>query len=110
MSQVNGKCHILAKRKGWPEYRWEQVLSFPSNLDASPWHLLLFFANLTAPLLPKGTKEAQPLFWSLSRPYKPIGAKCIAALTKSVLQAHDVDTAVWQAHWTRGASVDMFSA
>ena len=112
VSEVNGKCYRLAKRKGWTEYRWEQDLSFPSNPDASPWHLLLLYAKLTEHLLPKGTKEAQPLFWSLSRPYKPIGAKRIAALTKSVLQAHGVDTwsTVWRPHSTRGDGVDMFSS
>ena len=95
VSEVNGKCYILAKRKGWTEYRWDQVLSFPSNPDASPWHLLLLYAKLTELLLPKRTKVAQPLFRSLSRPFKPIGAKRIAALTKSVLQAPGVDTTAW---------------
>ena len=75
-----------------------------------PWHLLLLYADLIASLLPKGTNEAQPLFWSLSQSPKPIGAKQIAALTKNVLKLHGVDTEVWQAHSTRGASVDMYSA
>ena len=110
VSEVNGKCYILAKQKGWTEYRWEQVLSFPSNHDAIPWHLLLLYAKLTELLLPKGTKEGRPVCWSLSRPYKPIGAKRLAALTKNVLQAHGVDTTVWQVHSTRGAGVDMFSS
>ena len=68
--------------------------------DTSPWHLLLFYADLTTPLLPKGTSEAQALFWSLSPSYKPMGAKRIAPLTKNVMRLHGVDTEVWQARPT----------
>ena len=32
-----------------------------------------------------GTKDARPLFWSLTRLYKPIGTKCIAVLSKMFL-------------------------
>ena len=108
MLEARGKVFILAKRKGWTTYRWEQVLRLPHFRDLCPRTLLCLYASITESIVPVGTKEAQPLFWSLTRPYKPIGAKRLAVLTKNVLAAHGIDTAVWQAHATRGAAVDQY--
>lgn len=54
----------------------------------------------------RGTQsEAQPLFLSYIKPFKPVTSQRIAHWIKDILSEAGVDTRVFKAHSVRGASV-----
>ena len=48
ISFAQGSPFILVKRKGWKNYKWEQVISLPQHESISPFHLLKKYVALTA--------------------------------------------------------------
>ena len=68
ISFIDNRPFILVKRKGWSDFRWEELLSLPHLPTLSPWHLLLTYVNLTDLQASPG----DPLFLNLKRPFSPL--------------------------------------
>ena len=47
VSVHDGIPHVLVKRKGWKEFKWEQILSLPAFPHISPWHLMQTYVAQT---------------------------------------------------------------
>ena len=77
------------------------ICDFEDDPDLSPLGCLNEYLTRTEKLRPP---KGNNLFLSSVKPFKPIKACTIAGWLKTTLERAGVDTAVWGAHSTRGAS------
>ena len=92
---------VLAKqsRQGKPLTEFF-FASFPNNIQLCPVETLRQYQNVTASLRQESTK----LFVAIAKPHKPVAPCTIARWLKEVLKLSGVDTTMFTAHSTRGAS------
>ena len=103
ISFIGKRPFILVQRKGWTQFRWEEVISLPEQEHISPWHLLQKYVHMTHALVPPGG----PLFLSLQKPFRPLTADRLGSLTKQILTSFGIPNS-WGPHSTRGAGVSFY--
>ena len=77
--------------------------NFPDSHRLCPVRTLREYVARTATLR-SGNGERNPLFIAVRRPYKPVKPATIGRWLRNVMQEAGMDTSIFQAHSTRGAS------
>ena len=78
--------------------------AFAEDTRLCPVECLKAYEHATKDYRPKDKQQADPLFLSYIRPFRPVTASTLARWVRSLLQLAGIDTEIFSVHSLRGAS------
>ena len=78
--------------------------AFPENQKLCPVQTLRAYEQRTQPMRPSSGRTNNPLFISVRKPHRPVKPATLGRWLKGVMHQAGIDTEVFSAHSTRGAT------
>ena len=75
MSEVDGKFFVLIRRKGWRNFKWEQVIALPQAQSISHFHLMLHYVQMTKMHMAQGDPRC-PFAYHFESSLQTVDIKC----------------------------------